>query len=593
MVYAANNRLFLRSLASDDAHPIPGTEGYERAWSPAFSPDGRSVAFFAARDRTLRRIAISGGVAVFICPIDPPYGISWSAEGIFVGQGGKGIVRVLPDGGTPQVAIRVNEGEEAHGPQLLPDGQHVLFTVASGGDFDRWDRAQIVVQSLTSQSRTVLVEGGSDARYDPAAGALVYVDARSLLARSFDARQRILIGGAVPLAGAVRRSAGRSTGAASFSVSGPSLAYVAQTFASPTDADVEVRLTDRHGNVERLKLPPSRYSVPRVSPDGTHLALGVQEGSQARIAVYELSGASALRLLPLRGNNRFPIWSHDSQRLTFQSDVEGNLALYEIAVNGGAITRLTTPAPGETHEPEEWAPTGEALLFSVATKSRDISLWTYARSSKVVARLGNVHSLYPPGARFSRDGKWVAYSERGSDKSRIYAEPFPPTGERHELPVSGSSVASHKIGWSATAAELFYIPRIREFEAVPFATRPTFKFGDARKVPRPFESPGAPNMRTQYDITPQGKFVGLFFPGETVATAPPVDANRGDRQLGRGAEGSEIGTVSTPSRNSRVADRRRRGGCPSPDRSSLPSRSPTSRTARSRLTSWPRACSSS
>lgn len=63
---------------------------------------------------------------------------------------GPGIVRVSRDGGAPQVVIRVKDGEEAHGPQLLPDGQHVLFTLASGGDFDRWDRAQIVVQSLTS-----------------------------------------------------------------------------------------------------------------------------------------------------------------------------------------------------------------------------------------------------------------------------------------------------------------------------------------------------------------------------------------------------------------------------------------------------------
>jgi hypothetical protein len=103
----------------------------------------------------------------------------------------------------------------------------------------------------------------------------------------------------------------------------------------------------------------------------------------------------------------------------------------------------------------------------------------------------------------------------------IYVEPFPLTGNRVELPItSRPDIAAHKIGWSATSAELFYIPRIREFEAVPFVTQPSFKFGGARKVPRPFESPGAPNMRTQYDITPQGKFVGLFPPGETVLPPP-------------------------------------------------------------------------
>ena len=522
LVYAANDRLFLRSLASEDAHPIAGTEGYGSASLPAFSPEGRSVAFFATKDRSLRRIAVTGGVAVFICAIDPPYGISWSTNGVFVGQGAKGIVRVSPDG-APQVVIRVKEGEEAHGPQLLPDGQHVLFTLASGGDFDRWDRAQIVVQSVTSENRTTLIEGGSDARYDPTAGALVYVDGQSLLARPFDARQRTLTGGAVPLAGLVQRSAGRNTGAASFSVSGSSLAYVAGSVAivSPTVTEFEVRLTDRNGAVEKLKLAPARYSSPRVSPDGTQLALGVQEGNQARIVVYELSGATQLQPLQLKGNNRYPVWSRDSQRLTFQSDVEGDQALFQIPVNGGAMERLTTPGPGEIHEPEEWSPTGETLLFSVTTKSRDTSLWTYSLPDREVARFSNVHSLYPTGARFSRDGRWVAYSSREGERARIYVEPFPPTGQRHELVISGPNVSAHKIGWSATSDELFYIPRAGEFEAVRFTTRPTFKFGDRRKAPRPFVNPGAPNMRTQYDITPKGTFVGLFVPGDIVTTMRP------------------------------------------------------------------------
>ena len=87
--------------------------------------------------------------------------------------------------------------------------------------------------------------------------------------------------------------------------------------------------------------------------------------------------------------------------------------------------------------------------------------------------------------------------------------------------ISGPSVSAHKIGWSATSDELFYIPRAGEFEAVRFTTRPTFKFGDRRKAPRPFVNPGAPNMRTQYDITPKGTFIGLFVPGDIVTTMRP------------------------------------------------------------------------
>ena len=48
LVYMANSGLFLRSLGQDDSHLIPGSEGFQAASVPAFSPDGGSIAFFAA-----------------------------------------------------------------------------------------------------------------------------------------------------------------------------------------------------------------------------------------------------------------------------------------------------------------------------------------------------------------------------------------------------------------------------------------------------------------------------------------------------------------------------------------------------------------
>ena len=94
--------------------------------------------------------------------------MSWGPDGIVFGeQAGAGIMRVSPDGGTPEPVVHVNEGETAYGPQLLPGGTHVLFTLATGSTLDRWDKANIVVQSLASRSAKVIVEGGSDGRYLP------------------------------------------------------------------------------------------------------------------------------------------------------------------------------------------------------------------------------------------------------------------------------------------------------------------------------------------------------------------------------------------------------------------------------------------
>src|SRR5262249_39118142 len=94
IVYVANRGLYHRSMHELEARLIPGTDAQNSVLSPVFSPDGRSVVFFSNLDSTLKKIAVTGGAAVTICPADPPYGISWGMEGILFGQGSKGIMRV-------------------------------------------------------------------------------------------------------------------------------------------------------------------------------------------------------------------------------------------------------------------------------------------------------------------------------------------------------------------------------------------------------------------------------------------------------------------------------------------------------------------
>ena len=84
------------------------------------------------------------------------------------GARGGGVMRVSPNGGTPEVLIALPANEGAFSDaQVLPGGQAVLFALAKGTSSDRWDKAQVVVQSLKSGERKTLVEGGSDARYVP------------------------------------------------------------------------------------------------------------------------------------------------------------------------------------------------------------------------------------------------------------------------------------------------------------------------------------------------------------------------------------------------------------------------------------------
>src|SRR5215510_2838839 len=134
IVYEADRRLYHRSMSELDARLIPGSETFMAAGNPIFSPDGRSIAFWAASDQTLKRMAVTGGAAVTICPADATYGMSWSTDGTIVfGQGAKGIMRVSANGGKPEQLVSLKPGELAYGPQLLPGGKDLLFTLAMGG----------------------------------------------------------------------------------------------------------------------------------------------------------------------------------------------------------------------------------------------------------------------------------------------------------------------------------------------------------------------------------------------------------------------------------------------------------------------------
>ena len=517
VVYAGSNGLYLRSMSDLNGAPIAGTDSYQGVSDPAFSPDGRSIAFFASGDKTLKTIEATGGAAVTICQVDDTFGISWQGDAILYGQGRTGIMRVSPDGHTPETIVRVKDGEEAHGPQLLPDGDHLLFTVATGTHPARWDTARIVMQSLKSGDQTTIIEAASDARYVPT-GHIVYARGASLYAVRFDATRLQVTSRPVLMVEGVRRPPGGATGVAQygFSTTG-SLVYIPGPVVSPMSR-LEAVLVDRQGRIEMLKLPPGPYVGPRVSPDGKRITFFTDDGEEAIVWTYEVSGASAKVRLTHGGNNRFPIWSADGTRIAFQSDREGDLAIFWQPADGtGAAERLTKPDKDTAHVPESWSSKTNTFLYSVRSGSA-LSLWTFSLPERKATPFGGVRSLNGSGAAFSPDGRWVAYSttERGS--TTISVQPFPATGARYELFGKDGDVP-HMPAWSADGKELFFDPRAGGFEAVSITTQPTFVFGNPVAVPHPFQL-GPIGARRAYDLAPDGRFMGLIPAGQKEFLTP-------------------------------------------------------------------------
>ena len=408
MAYATSSRLYLRSMSELEARPIREATQSANVSNPVFSPDGESIAFWSGDDRALKRIAVSGGVAVTICDATNPFGMAWGPDGIVFTQA-EGIMRVSANGGQPERLVDAKGEEVMNSPQMLPDAQTLLFTLgANVGSPDRWDQARVVVQSLGSGERKTLIEGGSHARYVPT-GHLVYARGGVLFAVPFDLKRLEVTGGSVPIVEGVWRDPFTNGGAALFSVSDAgSLAYVPGPTAA-WSAQSRLALINREGVAAPLRIEPGLYAYPRVSPDSTRLALGTNDRKEAVVSIYELSGASAVRRITFGGNNRFPIWSADSQRVAFQSDREGDPAVLWQPAIGGTAERLTKPDPGTSHTPESWSPDGEVLLFS-ATKDLISSLWTFSLKDRKATPFSDVKgSSLPTNAMFSPDGRWVAY----------------------------------------------------------------------------------------------------------------------------------------------------------------------------------------
>ena len=520
MVYQVRGReLHLRPLDRFVGAPLRGALASR---GPFFSPDGEWVGFVYG-DRTLHKVSILGGPPVTLTELpDAVVGASWGTDDqIIVGRSNGGLVRVSGGGGgEPEnlTTLDADLGEVGHlWPAVIP-GRAVLFVTSTSAA--PLANPQLAVLALETGDVTRLGLDGVSPRYVPT-GHIVYgVMDGSVRAVPFDVNSLEVTGSPVSLLDDVMV---KTTGAANFSVSDQgTLVY---TSGAVRSIQRTLALVGHDGVVEPLDVPPAAYRAPRVSPDGGKLVVQTDEDEGGVIWVYDLSGGTQIQQLTFEGNNQDPVWSPDSQRITFASDRNGTRSLYEVPADGSGVPeRLTTAEAGTSHRPGSWSQGGQTLLFNVESPP-DVEIWTLSASDRETQRLHDTPDAIYLGAELSPDGGWFAYAQ-GPDRLTldVYVEPFPPTGAKRRISQDGGYWPL----WSPHGNRLFYRPsagRATTLRSVDVITNPEFAF--TNEQPLPIEGfIVVPNSR-DYDLMPDGERFVMMFPaaGADVGDSSPPRIN--------------------------------------------------------------------
>src|SRR5215469_787561 len=447
----SKNLLFVRSLDGLAAQPLAGTE---EALFPFWSPDSKSIAFFA--EGKLKKIEAGGGAVITLAEVRLGRGGSWNQDDviIFATNPVSEIQRVSSAGGTPGPVSK----ERGRFPSFLPDGQHYIY------EAERGSAVTLRVGSLDgSPSKEVKDAGKANSNAIYSQGHLLYMREGTLMAQPFDTKRLETTGEAIPVAEQVERVLNSGTvGAFSVSQNGL-LAYRTGRQLSADNGSQQLTWFDRQGKAESAGQQPMS-TEPAISPDGTQVAFTqiVNQGDAgtADIWLHEFAGGRNTRFTSDPALDRSPVWSPDGSTIVFGSTRNGKSNLYQKASNNGAMETLLFKSDEDKH-PLDWSRDGRYLLFERDGGKTDADLWYLPMeksSSPAEAKSYLQTGFGERNARFSPDGRFVAYQSNESDIFEIYVQTFPdPKGGKWTISKGGGQWPV----WRKDGKELFYISLTR------------------------------------------------------------------------------------------------------------------------------------
>jgi serine/threonine-protein kinase len=420
-----------------------GEQGTENS-RPFVSPDGRWVAYH--KQGKLRKVLVEGGPPVDLAVSDWAGG-SWGRNGklVYGRSYNTGLWIVSEGGGDERMLTEADTAEKELGhwwPQVLPDGDHVLFTAYR----TPLEGATIEVVSIATGQRKVLLKGGVFGYYVPT-GHLLYAVGETIRAAPFDLKRLAVTGPGLPVVDSVAMNL--TDGAAAFAVSdNGTLAYMPMTSYG---SETQVVMVNRQGR-ESLALPHGdRYGHPRLSPDGSRIAVDIRSPNSAGdVWVFRVGGSGGVRLTADGGRDFGAEWTADGRELIYSSEHP----FYDLYRRVADASRPAVELQSGTYDRYlgSVSQDGRLLLFTLST-SGGTQLWTVQLQGKPqpTSYFSNGFNLAHPA--FSPDGRWVAYDSDESGHVEVYVQSFPdPNLKRWKV----SSAEGSEPMWTRGGRELVY-----------------------------------------------------------------------------------------------------------------------------------------
>jgi len=491
--------LWLRSMDAEEPRKLEGTEG---AAYPFWSPDSRSVAFFAGGK--MKRMTVPDGAAQTICDAAGGRGGTWSSAGVILFAPGSntGLWRVNAGGGQPVAITNAVNGYSQRWPLFLPDGDHFLFIQQSlnGGD------EGVYASSLEDPkvAKRIAVTRGSIAFAPP--NDLLYVRDGVLVRQRFDPGKLQLEGDPQSIADGMVYFVDRAYVPVTASANG--------VIAYRRHATLNMRILwfDRQGNRVGTIGEPGEFEGVSLSPDGSKLAFGHFDPEEGLNHVWICGTADGVprRFTFSKGNQYSPIWSADGTRVVYSDDHSGVETLSTKLATGGD-ERALTPRPESSHYAQSWSPDGKTLLYrNESTQTGlDIEMLRVRQALSLSPQPSGQPERLPyitthgdeSQAAFSPDGRYVAYASSESGRAEVYVQPFPATGAKWQV----STMGGEQPRWRSDGGELFYLSADKKLMAVPLHRGPSFDAGTPQPLFTTTMSTGYLGVSQAYDVTRDGQ----------------------------------------------------------------------------------------